>query len=279
MRILFAITFSTFLLLSFGYFQNVSSQTESENYADEEKRWLRSDLKSAHVSAFVNVTQFSVADSIGGGNCETNVGGGYCLYLLKAEIKESFKGKSETKSLEFYTSAETEYPKKHLLGEKIVFLVRGENGRLSSIENSSRGTEILATMRKIADLKTPVDDADDTDPYSFKALQNDFAIADAVIFADVKSFREDKERSSFQEFILQAEVVEVLKGSFKTGEKIEYLDDLSYRSFNQNDLGKQIIFLEKQEEGGKVFYSRIKYTADFVRNDILEKLRKIAAKK
>jgi hypothetical protein len=78
---------------------------------------------------------------------------------------------------------------------------------------------------------------------------------------------------------LQAEVIEVLKGSFKTGEKIEYLDDLSYRSFNQNDLGEQVIFLEKQEENGKVFYSRIKYTADFERNDILKKLRKITAKK
>jgi hypothetical protein len=181
MRTLFAVIFSFFLLLSFGHFQNVASQTETENYADEEKKWLRNDLKTADVVAFVNVTEFSISDSIGGGNCETNVGGGYCLYLLKAQIKESFKGKIETKSLEFYTSAETEYPKKNLLGEKIVFLVRGENDKLGSIENSSRGTEILETMRKIADLKTPVDDADETDPYSLKSLQNDFAVADAVI--------------------------------------------------------------------------------------------------
>ncbi len=279
MKTLFATIFPIFLLLSFGYFQNVSSQTETENYADEEKKWLRNDLKSADVVTFVNVTGLNVADSIGSGNCETNVGGGYCLYLLKAEVKESFKGESETNSLEFYTSAETAYPKKNLLGQKIIFLVRGENGKLSSIENSSRGIEILETMRKIADLKSPVDETDESDPYSLKSITKDFETADAVIFADVKSYKENTNGIGSQEFVLQAETAEVLKGNFKIGEKIEYLDGLLYRSFNQEDLGKQIIFLEKQEEKGKVFYSRINYTADFERNGLLEKLRKIAAKK
>ena len=282
MKNLLTVIFSVILTFSFAPFQNAASQTEDKEAANEEKKSLRSDLKVSDVVAYVNIKQTKNVDRLGGGNCETNVGSGYCLYLLTAEIKEFFKGKTAAKTLEFYISTETSYPKKNLLGEKIVFLVWNENAKmkhLSAIENSSRSVKLLAEMRKIADVKTPVNETDESDPYSLASIRKDFESADAVIYADVKSFREDAEDLSYQEFVLQAEAVEVLKGSFKTGEKIEYLDDLTYRAFNQSDLGKQVIFLERKREGGKTFYTRIKNTADFERNNLLEKLRKISAQK
>lgn len=284
MKNLFTAIFSIILTFSFAPFYNAASQTDDKEFVNEEKMSLRSDLKSSDVVAHVNIKQSKNVDRLGGGNCETNVGGGYCLYLLTAEVKEFFKGKTADKSLEFYTSAETSYPKKNLLGEKIVFLVWGENSEtkkknLSTIENSSRGVRILDAIRKIADPNTPVDEADISDPYSLASITKDFKTADAVIYADVKSFREETQDISYQDYILQSEVVEVFKGNFKTGEKIEYLDDWTYRVFNQDDLGKQVIFLEKIQEGGKTFYTRIKNTADFERNNLLEKLRKISVKK
>ncbi len=274
-KILFAAVLF-FLILPF---QKVSSQTE--NNFDEEIMWLRSDLKVADVVVFVDVKIVKFADSTAAADCENNTGNGYCSYLLMVEVKEIFKGKIESRTLEFYIGAEATYPKRNFLGERIYFLVWSEeekdkSKRLFSIENSTRPIDALKTMRKITNPLSPIDENNESEPYSLKAIEKEFETADAVIYANVTSFKPDKdnELGSFP-FVLEAKIKEVFKGDLKAGQKFEYRDDLLYRPIRKEDLGEQILYLEKKEEDGKVFYKRISYTIGDIEHDILEKLRKI----
>jgi hypothetical protein len=120
---------------------------------------LRADFKEVDVVAYVDIKERKLADYIGSGDCETDKGTGYCLYRLKAEVKEVYKGKITEKTIEFYTSPDMDYPKKHLLGERVVFLNWREmeigekkEKSLSAMENSTRWIEndVLKKMRKIA---------------------------------------------------------------------------------------------------------------------------------
>ena len=117
---------------------------------------LKYDYKQVDAVVYVNVTGLKIVDSIGSGDCETNKGSGYCLYELTTQVKEVFKGKAIGKTLKFYTSSDTDYPKKNLLGERVVFLDKGElditkTKEFFTLENSTRRVEfgIVGKLRKI----------------------------------------------------------------------------------------------------------------------------------
>ncbi len=284
---LFLISFSILLLVTLGEFQKVLGQTENESknvYAAEERKWIRNDLRVADVVAYIDAKEIKIADALGNADCEKNTGSGYCLYLITADVKELFKGNIKKDKLEFYVSPDASFPKNKLLGEQVVFLVSGLNEKtkkesLHTIENSTRDIEVIETIRKILDPQRTVDELDEFDPYSMRSLKANFEKADAVIYVIVRGFSKNEESISPQEFVINADTKEVFKGDFVNEEKIKYLDDLLYRPFREADLGKQIVFLEKIEEDGKVFYIRINYTADKLEHNVLEKLRKIAGDK
>lgn len=287
-KILFVFIFST-LLISFAVnFENVSSQTQNQSQKEisgEEERWLRNDIKVADVVAYVDVKEIKLIDSLGeDADCENNTGSGYCLYLLTADAKEMFKGDADKKRIEFYVNPDASYPKKNLTGEKVVFLVwsgdeKNEKKSLNTIENSTRLTNVIKTIRKIKSQQMPIDETDEFNPYSLASLKKDFKSADMVLYANVESFSSGEDGLSPQEFVLEASIKDVFKGNFKSGQKIEYRDDLLYRPFRKEDLGERILFLEKNEDEGKIYFSRINYTADDVEYNVLEKLRKITDEK
>jgi hypothetical protein len=124
--------------------------------------FLKSDFRQVDVVAYVDVKERKLEDFLGGDNgCESDKGTGYCLYRLKAELKEVFKGGISGKTIEFYETTDMDYPKKYLLGEKVVFLnwsdnYPDKNRGLGTIQNSTREIkfDILKKMRKIAGEKT-----------------------------------------------------------------------------------------------------------------------------
>jgi hypothetical protein len=320
-KILFALIFSIFLVFPFFSFQNVSSQTQKsgdkKNNSDTSEasvntdparetsdpilkdedledsdhysyKWLRNDMRVSDVVAYVDIKEVQYSDRSGDtADCENNKGGGYCFYRLKAEVKEVYKGKIETKTLELGASADASYPKKHFLGEQIVFLLWGEEDEnkqryLSKLENSSRYIKgnVLEKMRNIADPNSPVDESDELNPYSVAYIGKNFAEADAVVYVDVKSFKSfETSDYSTDKFALKANVKEVFKGGLKSGQTFEYLDDLLHRPMREEDLGEQILYLEKKEENGKIYYEKLDYTEGWIRHDILEKLRRIASER
>jgi hypothetical protein len=134
-----------------------SEPVDSEFY---KPAMLKSDFKEVDVVAYVDIKERKLEDSIGSGDCETDKGAGYCLYRLKAEVKEVFKGRITKKTVEFYTSPDMDYPKKNLLGERVVFLKwneaeAGKKKTLGAMENSTRWIkyDILQKIRKIAKRK------------------------------------------------------------------------------------------------------------------------------
>ncbi len=149
--------------------QNVFSQTEkmdknsSSKSADSgfyQSSTLKSDFNQVEVVAYVNIKERTLIDSMGG-DCENNKGAGLCLYRLKADVKEVYKGKVSAKEIEFYTSPDSDYPKEKLMGERVVFLNRSDNypdkqSGLGTMENSTRFIEfdVLKKMRKIARKKS-----------------------------------------------------------------------------------------------------------------------------
>lgn len=305
---LFAVGCLIFLTLSFISFQIASSQIPKN--ADEKEgrqavatsetpiednselddaytpKWLRLDMRMVDVVAYINVTKVKYSGrSDDRTNCKTGKGGGYCFYDLTAEVKEVFKGKIETKTFELSASADAGYPTKYFLGEKVVFLTwsEGDDNKkylVEQLENSSRliKHDVLEKMRNIINPNSPIDDNDESEPYALKYIRKNFQEADAVIYADVLSFEPDEFCDGFcdKPFVLKAKIKEVFKGALKAEQTFEYKDDLLHRAIREEDLGKQILYLRKKEEKGKVFYERVKYTEGWIQHDILEKLRKIA---
>lgn len=132
-------------------------KTASDNSGFYSSAMLESDFKQVDVVAYVNIKNLELIDSLGDVDCENNQGGGLCLYLLKADVKEVYKGKITEKTIEFYISPDADYPKSKLLGERVVFLNKGSNfpnnkEGLGTLENSTRSIEhgVLNKMRKIA---------------------------------------------------------------------------------------------------------------------------------
>lgn len=139
--------------------QNAFAQTEVPEFYQADS--LKSDYKQVAVVVYVDVKSRELVDQMGGGNCEENKSGSNCLYLLKGDVKEVFKGKVSKKNFSFYTTTDSDYqPKDNLLGEKIVFLNwsnKYPNKKMSvgTMENSTRSNEyqVVAKMRKIAGKK------------------------------------------------------------------------------------------------------------------------------
>ncbi|MEO6589258.1 MAG: hypothetical protein ABIP06_08110 [Pyrinomonadaceae bacterium] len=283
-RILFAVIVSTFLLSSGVLFQSVFGQTKDNDsyYLNEEKINLRNDSTMSDIVAYVEVKEKKLVDSIGNSpDCDNDKGAGYCRYLLKAEVKEVFKGKNVEKTIEFYTNPDADYPKKYLLGEKIVFLVKrmdektGEE-HLSAFENSMRGVNVLEIMRNISNPQSPINENDEYEIYSLKSIRKSFREADAVIYADVTDFKSYTNESGNFPFTLSGKIIEVFKGKLKKGQPVDFNEDLTYRPIRNEDLGKQIVFLEKKTEDGNISYERIGSTPVKDENDALKKLRKIS---
>jgi hypothetical protein len=158
-KTLLTIVFSALLISSAAFVQNVSAQTGDGGFYSA--GFLRSDYKQVDVVLHVDVKEYELVNSIGTGDCKDSSGGGYCLYRLKAEVMEVFKGKIKKQNFAFYTVLEASTGKKDfLLGEKIVFLEWSSNfpdkkRGLGTLENSTRKIEsgVLGTMRKIAKRK------------------------------------------------------------------------------------------------------------------------------
>ncbi len=283
-KILFSLFVSLFLLSSGVLFQSAFAQTRDDNsdYLNEEKLNLRNDSRMSDIVAYVDVKERKLVDSIGNApDCDNDKGAGYCRYLLKADVKEIFKGKNAGQTIEFYTNPDADYPKKNLMGEKIVFLVRytdektGEE-HLSAFENSTRGVNVLETMRNISNPQSPINENDEYEIYSLKSIRKSLREADAVIYADVTDFKAYKNESGNFPFNLSGKIIEVFKGTLKKGQAVNFNEDLTYRPIRNEDLGKQIIFLVKKTEDGNTFYERIGSTPINDEHDALKKLRKIS---
>lgn len=120
---------------------------------------LRSDLRTASASAYVNVTAVAVDPSSPNfTECAKGQGIGYCSYRLSAEVKEVFKGKIVGGTIVFFTTTDADYKQNNLLGERVVFLVKGKAKRFETIENSSRRIEedVLIKMRSIKRTKKKI---------------------------------------------------------------------------------------------------------------------------
>lgn len=133
----------------------IAESNDSQFYSG---KFLKSDLNQVAAVVYVNVLSRELADKLGEGDCEEGKGAGYCLYRLKAEVKEVFKGKIETKVFEFYTVTDLDYANKDLLlGEKVVFLNQSDNYpdkkmSFGTLENSTRSIKynVLAKLRKVS---------------------------------------------------------------------------------------------------------------------------------
>jgi hypothetical protein len=154
-------TFTSFIILIFCFASGQTILGQSKIDVKEFEKNLKHDYKEANIVAYVNIRRRILVDSIGEGNCEKNEGVGYCLYRLKAELKEVYKGKIRTSKIEFYESLDTDYPKKYLMGEKVVFLSWGKlkskkKKELFTLENSTRSMEhnVLRRIRKITGRKS-----------------------------------------------------------------------------------------------------------------------------
>ena len=112
-------------------------------------RQLRKDFRQVSVVAGVRILDAKVADEIG------DEQHGYYLYLVRAQVLESFKGKvGRGQAVEFYAQVEKPLPFRQ--GEWIVFL-EGSNNSLNNkwslfeLENSSvpYSKRFIGKLRKI----------------------------------------------------------------------------------------------------------------------------------
>ena len=137
MKILFAFLFCLF---SFSV-----SYSQDENFMLEN---LGADFKEVSVVVHVDNKSYEVADDIGG----------YKLYKISAEAKETFKGKLKRgQAFDFYVVADSDYPAKNFLGEHVVFLNYDNSEKLKlknalfQLENSTRpaSQEVITALRKL----------------------------------------------------------------------------------------------------------------------------------
>ncbi len=153
--------FALFVVLIFCFASGQTISAQSKIDIEEFEKALKYDYRQVAVVAYVDVKKRTLVDSIGSSDCENDKGTGYCLYRLKAELKELYKDKIRAREIEFYTSPDADYPKKYLMGEKTVFLNWGKRKskkkkELFTLENSSRSIEhnLLKLIRKIAGRKS-----------------------------------------------------------------------------------------------------------------------------
>ena len=147
-----------FLYICFVFPYTISAQTKDEVPEFYQADMLKADFNQVSAVAYVNVKSRKLVDEMNKGKCEENKSGGMCLYLLTADVKKVYKGKITKKTLEFYTTTDSDYADKdRLLGEKVVFLNLSKNYpnkkmSFGTMENSTRSNEygIIETMKKIA---------------------------------------------------------------------------------------------------------------------------------
>lgn len=271
-------------------------------------KWLRRDTRIADVVAHVKIIKRKLIDQTDGADCENDRGGGYCAYLLTAEVKQVYKGNLTEATLDFVGSSDADYPKKGFMGEKVVFLSwgdpdLGQKGRLETMENSTRWIDhgLLGKMKVVVDPKAAIDESDKNEPYSRVAIKKSFDESIAVAYIEAVSFRPDSDSISETGSIVTAVVKEVFKGNVAVGATLEYREDFSHRGSRKENLGPQIVYLEAykpiggdvievdrvsgkpvrkkrevQEKG--VTYVNQMYNEGFIKHNILEKLREIAGK-
>lgn len=274
-------------------------------------RSLRNDYKLADVVAYIDIKAKKLINHTEGADCDNDNGAGYCAYRLSGEIKEIYKGKGNSKTIEFVATSDADYPKKYFLGEKVVFLIRSEEGNgnkseLGTLENSTRSIRhnVIEKLRSIKNPSGPIDETDETDPYSKISIEKNYNTSDVVILADVISFTPYKDELGFEPFIVTARVKEVFKGSLKSGQTIRYTEDLLYRPLRAEDLGVEVIYLklsttptkyvqidtgtkkgdkpkrtERYTNPDNIPFEKIEYTEGHLIHGILEKLRAIRSKK
>jgi len=130
------------------------------------KEMLRSDLRQADIVAYVDSREIiSVVPSDEKTDCtnfDSNTGPGYCGFVIKSEIKELYKGKLSSDTIEYfeYREATAIKSKEHYLGPQIIFLERFENEKTKKtyyqvIENSTRRIDnnVISKMREISKYK------------------------------------------------------------------------------------------------------------------------------
>jgi hypothetical protein len=141
--------------------ENKTQQVETEDGDDSSLEFLRSDFKQVDVAAYVEVREIvSIGRSDEKTDCENFTGRGYCTFLLRAEVKELYKGKLKTSAIEFYEGAEAQLVRSRdrFLGERVIFLKKFTEGgktHFQTLDNSTRYIEdsILEKMRRIAAVK------------------------------------------------------------------------------------------------------------------------------
>lgn len=244
---------------------------------------LTEDLRRVNVVAYVNATKIQVADSIGEPDCARNSGRGYCKYLVTAEVKEVFKGGLTNRTIEIFETADAGYPQAKFLGERVVFMFGGSEERSGSrpfftMENSFRPIkfDVLGKLRRIVDPRAATENADPTDPYSKAALKESFAEADAIVVANATSSRLNQNNGSDTATTITATVESHVKGELRAAQSFEYEDDLLYRPYQPDDLGRQLIFLRRVNRDGHQVYERINGTVSAIKPGLLDDLRSIS---
>ena len=163
-KIIFAIVLSA--LFSFIAMAQTESQSQASLVGSDDGYWsydfLESDYRQSDLVAYVHVKEIvSVGSSDDKTDCVNFTGVGYCGFRVRAEVKEVYKGRISTKTIEFTETGEAQLikSKDRFLGEKVVFLEKGViDGKTywQPIENSTRTIEfsVLEKMRLIARKKS-----------------------------------------------------------------------------------------------------------------------------
>lgn len=269
---------------------------DSDHY---KMKWLRRDLLVSAVVAHVNVVSRQLVDATDGADCENNRGSGYCGYKLTAQIRKVYKGKLLSSQIEFGETADATYPKTGFIGERVIFLLQNEDGKLGTMENSTRSIadNILEKMSVIADQKSAINETDEGEPYSKIAIRNSFESAQEVAHVFPVKFEGGKSGFSDTATIVTARVIESFKGRLRRGQMVEYKEDYLYRKHNKSDLVGQVVYLSIPDSPEvrmvpdknipRMFHPQItskaqkafqneEYTEAFIKHDILQKLRTIA---
>ena len=163
---------ATALVTSCGTAQSQSEETRntknvvSDNSDYYRRDFLLSDFHQADVVAYVDSREIiSVVPSDDRTDC-TNLGSytglGYCGFIIQAKIRELYKGKISSETIEYFEYGEAALikSKARFLGPQVVFLQEFEDEKskkvsYQAIENSTRRIEydVISKMRKISKYK------------------------------------------------------------------------------------------------------------------------------
>ncbi|MEQ1763735.1 MAG: hypothetical protein ABL984_11385 [Pyrinomonadaceae bacterium] len=127
-----------------------------------------------------------------------------------------------------------------------------------------------------------IDENNESEPFSFRSIQNNFREAHVVAFAEVVTMRPDNHEKGYRPYTFTARIKEVFKGGVRFNETVEYgytfevFDDEPQES---DFLGGRVLWLHRRVANGQVLYGQMEFMASSVDCNILEKLRKISKNK